>query len=372
MNALLDALLALILVGAALFYGLPQLVDLSIQPAQNDAANQIAQMQAAGASYIKNHFAALCAAIPVGSASAITPTTLIADGDLPGSFNDFNVFGQNHILAIAQPSSCVLDGMVFTYGGDTIQDRVAIRVAQAGPANAMVVLSNDAANFEGAAGGQTVPISEFTAAGYAVTPGHLAAHIEPALYAAESPFLNRYYTGNSDDNMMHADLSMGGNDINGAKIINAAQQVNTPMVADPANPSYQLTMAGNSNINNLVANGSITATDFLHLSDARLKRDIRPIDDPVGLISRLTGHIFTWRRDGREDIGFIAQEVQKTLPLAVQTNDQGYLAVKYDVLAAPIAEAIKFQAEQIERQRSEIAELKLKFDQIHAERARMP
>jgi hypothetical protein len=125
-----------------------------------------------------------------------------------------------------------------------------------------------------------------------------------------------------------------------------------------------VTPAGNSNINNLVANGSVTSADYLHLSDARLKTDIGPIADPVGLIARLTGHRFTWRKDGREDIGFIAQEVQESLPEAVRMTDGGMLAVKYDVLAAPLTEAIKQQAREISLQAAEIDRLKRQVDRI--------
>lgn len=364
MSGLLDSIFALLLVGSALFVALPQILSLTLQPAQNDAGNQIALMQAAATSYIKNHFTGLTGSIAVGGASAITPSQLIADGDLESSFNDANVFGQQHVLVIGQPSAGLLEGMVFTYGGDSIPDLVALRVAQAGPANSVVVLSSDSANFEGAAGGQTIPISGFSGTGYQISPGHLGAHIEPANYAAESPFLNRYYTGNLDDNTMHTNLLMAGNNITGATIITATQQVTTPTMVDPTTPSYQVTPAGNSNINNLVANGSVTSADYLHLSDARLKTDIGPIADPVGLIARLTGHRFTWRKDGREDIGFIAQEVQESLPEAVRMTDGGMLAVKYDVLAAPLTEAIKQQAREISLQAAEIDRLKRQIDRI--------
>jgi len=357
MSGLIDVLLALVIVGATIFYAIPQLVALSVQPAQNDAGNQVALMQAAGSSYIRNHFATLTASISVGGATAITPMQLIADGDLPSSFNDGNVFGQNHILAIAQTGSGVLDGMVFTYGGDTIPDLVAIRVAQAGPANAMVLLSSDTANFQGAAGGQTVPVSAFATAGYSISPGHLAAHIEPAQYAAEAPFLNRYYTGNADDNTMHTDLSMNANNINGAKSMTATQQVNTPMVADPTTPSYQVTMAGTSSINNLVANGTITSADYLHVSDARLKNNVRGIEDPLQLVRQLQGHRFTWRRDGSDDIGFIAQEVQRVIPEAVKETPEGNLAVKYDVITAPLVEAVKRQDAEISALKEQLTRL---------------
>jgi hypothetical protein len=364
MNALLDSVLALAVVGAALFYALPQLVALSLQPAQNDAGNQLAQMQAAGASYIKNHFAALLGTLSVNGSIAVTPAALVADGDLSNSFNDFNAFGQSHILVVSVPAAATLEGMVFTYGGDSIQDPVAIRVAQSGPANAMVVLASDPGNFEGAAGGQSVPVAAFAQAGFAVTSGHLGAHIEAAVYAAEAPFLNRYFTGTVDDNTMHTDLNLGGNNIAAAKTITATQQVTTPTIADPTTPSYQVSMAGSSTLNSLITTGSVTSAEYLHLSDARLKTNIRPIDDALGLVSRLAGHRFDWRRGGGSDLGFVAQEVQDVIPEAVRITADGSLAVKYDVLAAPLAEAIKQQSQLIAAQQAEIAVLGRQIDQL--------
>jgi hypothetical protein len=373
MSVLLDLLFALVLVGATLAVALPQIVGLMMQPAQNDAANQLALMQAAGASYIKNHFNSLIGAIPVGLSQAVTPGALIADGDLPATFNDTNIFGQNHVLVVAQPSAAVLEGMVFTYGGDTIPDITAIRVAQAGPANAMVILASNSGNFEGAAGGQTVPIASFSNAGYAISPGHLAAHIVPAQYAAEAPFLNRYFTGTSDDNVMHTDLSMNGNNITAAKTVSASQQVTTPMIVDPASPAYQITMAGSSNINNLTATGAISSADFLHLSDARLKQSVTPIDDPIDIIRRLQGHRFIWRDKGKADVGFIAQEVAQVMPEAVEQTAHGWMAVRYDILAAPLVEAFKRQNLQIEQQFEMIRRLQDRIDQSRsADPSRLP
>jgi len=364
MNGLVDVMFALVIIGGTLVYALPQIVSLAVQPAQNDAGNQIAAMQAAGNSYIKNHFGALIGNIGVGAAGAVTPAQLISDGDLPAGFNDFNVFGQNHVLVVAQPSAGVLDGMVFTYGGDTIPDMVAIRVAQAGPPNSMVVLSSDPGNFEGAAGGETVPVSEFSGSGYTISVGHLAAHIEPAQYAAEAPFLNRYYTGNSDDNTMHADITMNGFNINSANTVTATQQVNTPTVADPTTPSYQVTMSGTSNINNLIVSGTVTSGEYLHVSDERLKNNIDDIIDPISTIRQLRGHHFTWRKSGDADIGFIAQEVQKVLPEAVKRMPDGTLAVKYDVLTAPLVEAIKNQDIALKQQSAEIIELRNMIERL--------
>ena len=286
MNPLLQALCALVIGATALALGLPMLLDAQMQPAQNDAGNQLAVMQAAGAAYIRNHFADLTAGIAIGANQAITPAQLVADGDLSASFNDFNVFGQKHILVVTQATTGQLEGMVYTYGGDTIPDNVAIRVAESGPPNATVLLADDADNFEGAAGGETVPALPFQSVAYPIAAGHIGAHILPAVYQAEAPFLNRFATGNLDDNTMHtaqymdgnnlymgaagattggANIEMAGGNLNAAATVTATQKVVSPTLADPAGVD-QITPAGTSQIKTLSASGDVTVTGTVKAS----------------------------------------------------------------------------------------------------------
>jgi len=385
-NSLLSALLSLVIGATALYFALPILIDLQMQPAQNDAANQIAVLEAATVSYIRgNASQPALAGITPGNPLIMAPANF-PSAYLPPTFQDFNVFGQKHAVVITQNSPAQFEALVYTYGGDTIPDNIAIRVAQAGPPNSVVYLSSDAANIEGAAGGELIPIAQFQNAIHPIVVGHIGAHILPASLAAEAPFLNRYATGNLDDNTMHTAQYMDGNDLDmganaaattgggnvnmaggnvaGATQVSASQQVNTPKVSDPTTPTYQLTPAGNSNLNNLTVQGTATATTYLHLSDARLKENIRGIDDPLAIVEQLEGHKFDWRRDGRPDIGFVAQEVQKVLPEAVVTSPDGQLAVKYDVLTAPLVEAVKIQAAQIDRLNQTISQKSAEIDQL--------
>lgn len=394
MNSLLSALLSLVIGAAALYYALPLLIDAQMQPAQNDAANQIAVLEAATVSYILgNASQAPLAGITAGNPLVIAPANIPAPY-LPATFKDFNVFGQNHAVVITQNSPGQFEALVYTYGGDTIPDNVAIRVAQAGPPNSVVYLSTDTADIEGAAGGELIPIAQFQNTTHPITVGHIGAHILPASLAAEAPFLNRYATGNLDDNTMHTaeymdgnnldmgataaattgggTINMAGGNVAGATQVSASQQVNTPILADPTTPAYQVTPAGASNISsltvtgNMTVDGTATATTYLHLSDARLKENIRGIDNPLAIVEQLEGHKFDWRRDGKPDIGFVAQEVQKVLPEAVVTSPEGHLAVKYDVLTAPLVEAVKAQAAQIDRLNQTVSQKSAELDQLRS------
>src|SRR5690606_18865635 len=70
----------------------------------------------------------------------------------------------------------------------------------------------------------------------------------------------------------------------------------------------------------LEVDGNVKATAFLYTSDARLKKDILEIEDPLAKIMELRGVNFTWKLDGRRTMGFIAQEVEEVIPEVVHTD----------------------------------------------------
>ena len=106
-------------------------------------------------------------------------------------------------------------------------------------------------------------------------------------------------------------------------------------------------------------------------SDARLKENIKLIENPITIIDQIRGVTFDWteehmaRRGGEDgyfvrkhDIGVIAQEVQAVLPELVGTREDGYLAVKYEKMVPLLIEAIKEQQKTIDTLTSEIKEIK--------------
>ncbi len=84
-------------------------------------------------------------------------------------------------------------------------------------------------------------------------------------------------------------------------------------------------------------------------SDARYKRDIRPVAPMLSRISQLRPVNFYWRSEefpdknfGKEDsYGLIAQEVEQVLPELVATSEQGFKSVHYSKLPLLTLQAIK-------------------------------
>jgi hypothetical protein len=117
---------------------------------------------------------------------------------------------------------------------------------------------------------------------------------------------------------------------------------------------------------NIIANDNITA--YGSASDRRLKENIQPLTGALDKVLKLQGCTFNWKEatDERdligikEDIGFIADEVQAVLPEMVRTGVEGYLSLRDRGFSALLVEAIK-------EQNQEVVDLKSKLNQQQSE-----
>ena len=110
--------------------------------------------------------------------------------------------------------------------------------------------------------------------------------------------------------------------------------------------------------------GRIDATNDIvaySSSDIRFKENIKPIEDALDKIRKISGNTYDWKAENKvehgyegNDVGVIAQEVEAVLPQLVQTRESGYKAVKYDKLVALLIEGIKEQQLQIEQLRIDL------------------
>ena len=82
-------------------------------------------------------------------------------------------------------------------------------------------------------------------------------------------------------------------------------------------------------------------------SDKRLKENIKPIESALNKVMKLKGVTFDWKQkedsilELKEDIGFIAQDVQKVVPELVRENKDGMLSMRHQGVAPILLEAIK-------------------------------
>jgi hypothetical protein len=110
----------------------------------------------------------------------------------------------------------------------------------------------------------------------------------------------------------------------------------------------------------LYVGSSITATgDITAFSDARLKKNVKIIENALEKVQDLNGYTFE-RTDidvGRQT-GVIAQEVMHVLPEAVSFNDEGKYTVAYGNMVGLLIESIKELNSQVTTLKAELEKLK--------------
>ena len=95
--------------------------------------------------------------------------------------------------------------------------------------------------------------------------------------------------------------------------------------------------------------GTSTASVFNATSDATLKTNIVPIENPLAILEKITGVSFDWRDNEGSAEGVLAQDVEQVLPNAVSTDEKGKKSVSYNNLVGVLIEAVKGQQEQINK-----------------------
>jgi len=94
----------------------------------------------------------------------------------------------------------------------------------------------------------------------------------------------------------------------------------------------------------LDVNGSIRCTSLTQTSDIRFKKNVGTFNNALDRVAELRGVTFQWKDESKtqgQQIGVIAQEVEKVIPEAVSTDDKGYKSVAYNQLVAVLIEAVK-------------------------------
>ena len=106
-------------------------------------------------------------------------------------------------------------------------------------------------------------------------------------------------------------------------------------------------------------------------SDARLKTNIVPIGASLEKLMQLNGYSFNWisqNKDQRQQIGLLAQEVQKLFPqLATEIkgdNDENILGINYIGLIPVLIESIKEQQKQIDALSAHDTEQQKQIDEL--------
>ena len=112
------------------------------------------------------------------------------------------------------------------------------------------------------------------------------------------------------------------------------------------------------------ADGDIIGNSTTIASDINLKEDINIISNSLDKLNKLNGVEFTWKKDKKQSIGVIAQEVQEVFPQLVSlvpnlSNGEGeHLTVNYSGLIGVLIESVKDLQSQVTDLKNQLQELK--------------
>jgi len=136
--------------------------------------------------------------------------------------------------------------------------------------------------------------------------------------------------------------------------------------ANNVNASDDFTVAGISTFNGAAAFSSpvtfssdVTVSDGQQLvlaSDHRFKKNIKPLDNVLDKLTDFRGVEFVWKKNGRKDVGFIAQELKDSYPEIVKVENNNHY-VGYQAMSAIAVQAAKEINEENKKLEQEALEL---------------
>ena len=133
----------------------------------------------------------------------------------------------------------------------------------------------------------------------------------------------------------------------GATLNNSPSGTLYPTMSSATSGTYSTAYVSSTALTFTTSTGTLSATVFTSLSDVNKKKNIRPIENAIGITKKLEGVRFDWKDTDAPSIGVIAQEVEKVLPELVVESD-GVKSVSYGNIVGVLIEAIKEQQVRIE------------------------
>jgi hypothetical protein len=142
--------------------------------------------------------------------------------------------------------------------------------------------------------------------------------------------------------------NLSGNTVTGSAT--AANSTNTAFVIGNG------TFSNRSDAFKVMTNGDTTVSndltvggDIVVSSDSRLKANIVSLGSTLAKLLLIDGKSYTMKKDGKQKIGVLAQDIQKVFPELVTTDDKEMLAVNYQGLVPVLINALKEQDDKISR-----------------------
>ncbi len=154
----------------------------------------------------------------------------------------------------------------------------------------------------------------------------------------------------------------GGDKIRGIRLQRSVNSNHWRTLIDPSN---NYVFEYNDNLYTYI---NPTTGAYINPSDARLKKDITPLENVLGKVIALTPKKFHYKTNSADDPllwGFIAQDVQKIFPEFVDVKDDGYLGIAYSNFSIVAIKGIQEQQAEIEELRKEHQAEKGQIKKLH-------
>ena len=136
--------------------------------------------------------------------------------------------------------------------------------------------------------------------------------------------------------------------------------------------THQAQLYADNSMAQIYVNGNSYANAFLYLSDRRLKKNIEPLSGNLARVLALQPVTYLWidtaSNPSTQQIGFIAQDVEKVAPWVVSTNPQtGIKAIDYPKLTPLLVGSVQELNAKIDAQQKQLDAQQAEIDALKAE-----
>jgi hypothetical protein len=180
-----------------------------------------------------------------------------------------------------------------------------------------------------------------TSASYAISASHEISYETSSSLAETASFARTgdgIFSGSFSGSYVGDGSTLTG--ISSYTVANSANnRILTSVDADNGNAEANLTFDGST----LTVAGSINET-----SAARFKENIQPLNDSLSKVIQLNPVEYDWKRDGKHDLGLIAEEVYEIFPDLVSKDGRWVQGISYSRLTAVLISAVQDLTARIE------------------------
>ena len=223
-------------------------------------------------------------------------------------------------------------------------------------------------------------VAQIDGNGHITTTGHFYGRSVNGSYSNIYRMGGIYFTWDSDSygtNTHHSIRSTYGDSYGDDMTINSYHHLRINIDSNNNNTDEKFEIGqnttGTGNVRfRVLGSGTVYASSdivaYYNFSDQRLKTDVKPTTDNLEKILKLEPIEYRWKdggREGKKEIGLIAQEVEKIVPEVVRENkrlsdddETLYKQVDYEHLVSTLIGAVQEQQKQIDDLKSELANVK--------------